>query len=33
MVVTYTESIYSNDFLMSYKEFLKKIISKWKNQF
>jgi AcrR family transcriptional regulator len=28
MVVTYTESIYSNDFLMSYKEFLKKIISK-----
>jgi AcrR family transcriptional regulator len=28
MVVTYTESIYTNEFLMSYKEFLKKIISK-----
>jgi AcrR family transcriptional regulator len=28
MVATYTESIYSNDFLMGYKEFLKKIILK-----
>jgi AcrR family transcriptional regulator len=28
MVATYTESIYSNDFLTGYKEFLKKIILK-----
>jgi AcrR family transcriptional regulator len=28
MVATYTESIYTNEFLMSYKEFLKKIILK-----
>jgi hypothetical protein len=28
MVATYTESIYSTDFLMGYKEFLKKIILK-----
>jgi AcrR family transcriptional regulator len=28
MVVTYTESIYTNEFLMSYKEFLKKTILK-----
>ena len=28
MVVTYTEGIYTNEFLMNYKEFLKKIILK-----
>jgi hypothetical protein len=28
MVVTYTESIYSDEFLKNYKEFLKKIILK-----
>jgi AcrR family transcriptional regulator len=28
VVVTYTESIYTSEFLMSYKEFLKKIILK-----
>jgi hypothetical protein len=33
MVITYAESIYTNEFLMNYKEFLKKIILKWKNQF
>jgi AcrR family transcriptional regulator len=28
MVITYAESIYTNEFLMNYKEFLKKIILK-----
>jgi hypothetical protein len=28
MVMTYAESVYTNEFLMSYKEFLKKIILK-----